>query len=384
MCTQPFNFNLFPEALRLDMNLPSNVFSSLAMNRLLLAIFSGVTYNSFKSDFLSTIALWTAFTSSFVQFEFKKELAIFSSFRAISWSSIKEINGETTSVIPLEITAGSWKQRLLPPPVGIIKMQSFPAIVALMHSSWNGRNVFIVNTSSLAFSTSSDQGKFFADQSLSFSFFCDEEGKHLSTRLHICDCMSSLREWRICCLSSKSSICVSISLSSLSISSSSFDTSMASEQCCVVKSTKRWRYIGQRVPNKQTKQGFRHPFVRHIKNLLLNPLESTKASEGTVSRFSCPDPSQNIYVIFQKWKTLISVEENFYKLSRINSRKFRPRLHGSGQIFARTKTCTVPPCLHMGPADLDEVFNGKVCKFGTWKKQVNFLTGTVPISYGLV
>ena len=62
----------------------------------------------------------------------------------------------------------------------------------------------------------------------------------------------------------------------------------------------------------------------------------------------------------------------------------RPRLHGSGQIFARTKTCTVPPCVHTGPTELDEFFNGKVCKFGTWKKQVNVLTGTVPISYELV
>ena len=61
----------------------------------------------------------------------------------------------------------------------------------------------------------------------------------------------------------------------------------------------------------------------------------------------------------------------------------RPCLHGYGQISARTKTCTVPPCVHTGPAELDEFFNGKVRKFGTWKKQVNFFTGTVPISYGL-
>ena len=39
--------------------------------------------------------------------------------------------------------------------------------------------------------------------------------------------------------------------------------------------------------------------------------------------------------------------------------KLRPRLHGLGQTFARTKTCTVPPCVHMGPAELDEFFNGK-------------------------
>ena len=37
---------------------------------------------------------------------------------------------------------------------------------------------------------------------------------------------------------------------------------------------------------------------------------------------------------------------------------FRPRLHGSGQIFARTKNCTVPPCVYTGPAELDEYLNG--------------------------
>ena len=37
---------------------------------------------------------------------------------------------------------------------------------------------------------------------------------------------------------------------------------------------------------------------------------------------------------------------------------FRPCLHGSGQIFARTKTCTVPPCVYTGPAKLDEFLNG--------------------------
>ena len=38
--------------------------------------------------------------------------------------------------------------------------------------------------------------------------------------------------------------------------------------------------------------------------------------------------------------------------------RLRPRFHGSGQIFARTKTCTVPPCVHIGPAELDEFLNG--------------------------
>ena len=36
----------------------------------------------------------------------------------------------------------------------------------------------------------------------------------------------------------------------------------------------------------------------------------------------------------------------------------RPRLHKSEQIVARTKTCTVPPCVYTGPAELDEFLNG--------------------------
>ena len=38
--------------------------------------------------------------------------------------------------------------------------------------------------------------------------------------------------------------------------------------------------------------------------------------------------------------------------------RLRPRLHGSGQIFARAKTCTVPPCVYTEPAVLDEFLNG--------------------------
>ena len=34
----------------------------------------------------------------------------------------------------------------------------------------------------------------------------------------------------------------------------------------------------------------------------------------------------------------------------------------------RTKTCTVPPCVYMGSAELDEFLNGYVCKLETWKK----------------
>ena len=38
----------------------------------------------------------------------------------------------------------------------------------------------------------------------------------------------------------------------------------------------------------------------------------------------------------------------------------RPRLHGWGQIFVRTKTCTVPPCLYKGLAELVEFLNGQL------------------------
>ena len=41
-------------------------------------------------------------------------------------------------------------------------------------------------------------------------------------------------------------------------------------------------------------------------------------------------------------------------------------LHGCGQSFARTKTCTVLLCVYTGPLELDEVLNGYVRKFGTW------------------
>ena len=54
----------------------------------------------------------------------------------------------------------------------------------------------------------------------------------------------------------------------------------------------------------------------------------------------------------------------FYKYCYLQGR-LRPGLHGSGQIFARTNTCTAPPCVYTGPAELDEFLNGEVCKFGT-------------------
>ena len=35
----------------------------------------------------------------------------------------------------------------------------------------------------------------------------------------------------------------------------------------------------------------------------------------------------------------------------------KPRLQKSGQIFARTKACTIPPCIYTGLAELDEFLN---------------------------
>ena len=43
-------------------------------------------------------------------------------------------------------------------------------------------------------------------------------------------------------------------------------------------------------------------------------------------------------------------------LCRCHHGFLRPRLHGSGQIFAQTKTCMVPPCVYKGPAELDDFF----------------------------
>ena len=48
----------------------------------------------------------------------------------------------------------------------------------------------------------------------------------------------------------------------------------------------------------------------------------------------------------QSWSTAVS--HLSYLLSWHNTGMFlRPRLHGSGQIVARTKTCTVPPCVRL-------------------------------------
>ena len=50
--------------------------------------------------------------------------------------------------------------------------------------------------------------------------------------------------------------------------------------------------------------------------------------------------------------------------------RLRPRLHESGQIFARTNIYKVPPYLYTGPVELDEFLNGQVCKFGKRRSQM--------------
>lgn len=48
--------------------------------------------------------------------------------------------------LPLERRAGSWKQRLFPPPVGMMSIQSLPDIVMFIVCSCIGRSCLILNT----------------------------------------------------------------------------------------------------------------------------------------------------------------------------------------------------------------------------------------------
>ena len=57
-----------------------------------------------------------------------------------TWSFINAISGETTTVKPSRINAGSWKQSDFPPPVGSTANTSFPASASRMISSCKGRN----------------------------------------------------------------------------------------------------------------------------------------------------------------------------------------------------------------------------------------------------
>ncbi|HWV99108.1 MAG TPA: hypothetical protein VNZ64_05380 [Candidatus Acidoferrum sp.] len=59
---------------------------------------------------------------------------------ASTWSFIRAMSGETTTVSPGRAIAGSWKQRDLPPPVGSSANTSLPASASRMISSCSGRN----------------------------------------------------------------------------------------------------------------------------------------------------------------------------------------------------------------------------------------------------
>lgn len=52
-----------------------------------------------------------------------------------TWSFIRAINGDTTTVTPGSISAGSWKFRLLPEEVGAMQMVSRPEMADNMTSA---------------------------------------------------------------------------------------------------------------------------------------------------------------------------------------------------------------------------------------------------------
>ena len=60
-------------------------------------------------------------------------------FSRDTWSFINAISGDTTKHRPPMASAGTWKQRLLPPPVGSSASVSLPASAARMISSCRGR-----------------------------------------------------------------------------------------------------------------------------------------------------------------------------------------------------------------------------------------------------
>jgi hypothetical protein len=72
--------------------------------------------------------LWTVVTS------------IPRSLKTSVWSFISAMRGLTTMVVPSSASAGSWKQRLLPDPVGMMTIVSRPSIAAWTACAWPGRN----------------------------------------------------------------------------------------------------------------------------------------------------------------------------------------------------------------------------------------------------
>ena len=61
---------------------------------------------------------------------------------ASTWSFMRAINGEITTVRPGRRSAGNWKHRDLPPPVGSNANTSRPASESWMISRCNGRKAW--------------------------------------------------------------------------------------------------------------------------------------------------------------------------------------------------------------------------------------------------
>lgn len=62
--------------------------------------------------------------------------SMFAAWRALTWSLMRASRGEMTIVMPWSITAGSWKQRLLPKEVAAWTKTSRPSRAAVMISRW--------------------------------------------------------------------------------------------------------------------------------------------------------------------------------------------------------------------------------------------------------
>ncbi len=71
--------------------------------------------------------------------EFTKVAGTPAASSASTWSFISEMSGETTRVTPGRSMAGTWKHRLLPPPVGMMVSESPPDRTLRTAWSWPGR-----------------------------------------------------------------------------------------------------------------------------------------------------------------------------------------------------------------------------------------------------
>ena len=81
--------------------------------------------------------------------EFRVATGMSAARRAATWLVIRASRGETTMVMPWSITAGSWKQRLLPNEVAAWTKTSWPQRAARIISRWNG--LIIVSKQRLQF-----------------------------------------------------------------------------------------------------------------------------------------------------------------------------------------------------------------------------------------